>query len=126
MIYLVNDITSLEKLSKDKNLRRSLRKIQLDLPISNSENYSKEINKRYFACGCEHGALALLITILAVMVLYFTTELPIIKYWWYVPIYLLIGAFIGKIYGIVYEKIQFNKTIKSLRKELLNRESNII
>lgn len=125
MTYIINDLKSLEKLIKDKNLRRSLRKIQLDLPISNSENYSREINKYYFACGCEQGAITVFATILIVAIIFVTTDLPILENWWYALIYLLVGAILGKVYGIVHKKIMFQKTVNALKRELLISKSKI-
>ena len=119
MNYIVNNIESLEELRKDKNIRNSIRKIQLDLKVNNVAHYTKQINKYYFSCGCEQGAIAVFITIFIVGIIYSTTDWSILNEWWYGIIYLLLGALIGKLYGIIHKKVMFHKTVKALTRELI-------
>lgn len=116
--YIVSDMHSLERLKKDKNLYNSIRKIKLELTIPGVESYSMQINKYYFSCGCEQGAIAVFASILIVTVIYLTTEVPILEKWWYGGIYLVVGGLLGKIYGIIYKKFMLHNTIKALKQEL--------
>lgn len=118
MNYIISDIESLEKLTKDKNLRNSIRKIQLNLKITNIESYSKQINKYYFSCGCKQGAISFFVSILIVIFIYFTIDSFIFKKWWYIALYLFLGTLIGKIYGIIFKEVMIKKIIKTLKKEL--------
>jgi hypothetical protein len=115
MEYLVNDSVSLEKLKKDKNIKNSIRIIKLKFLDSKvSELYERKLNRYYFACGCQQGAVFVYLTIFFVIVLSWLYKINIFQNWWKILILLACSAVIGKFSGILLSRYRLKQVFRKL------------
>ncbi|CAZ98433.1 hypothetical protein Q4603_09370 [Zobellia galactanivorans] len=118
MIYIVKDLASLEELKSNPNLKQVYRKIQLDENLPLSTRYSKQLNKYYYACGCQEGSMAVFACMVGMATAYFVTDGQFFDTWWKGIAVLVIAALLGKTAGIVYAKLKLNETLRALKKAL--------
>lgn len=88
------------------------------LPSEENSQWEYKLNKHYFDCGCNKGAIGVIVAIVIYLIyLFFSSDLEYL-FQWSTLIYLLlagiIGGSIGKIFGLLNARLQFRKTIRSL------------
>ena len=116
MEYVISNKTSLDKLENDKSLKRTIRRIKIDM--GSNENFSKlekQLNRHYFACGCETGTFAVLITFLVGCIIWLTDAAPIIWVWWKVLSILFLSSLFGKIIGLGISHMKLRRLLRELK-----------
>ncbi len=124
MKYVIHNLESLQRLKTDKTIKSIYRKIQLDITTPDSEAYTRKLNRYYFSCGCQEGAVTVLISLLSVFVIYFTGIKEVLGQWWYLPLYLVGAAIFGKLFGLINKKIVLDKIIAQLKEEFKYSKSH--
>ena len=115
MNYLVHNLDSLEKLRKDKNIKYGIRKINIELPENNDVKlYERRLNKHYFACGCQEGAISVYISLFGSLLTCWILKLNILSNWWRILIVMAIAALIGKLFGLIYSNFKLKRTFQNL------------
>jgi hypothetical protein len=121
MEFIIENISALEQLKQDKNLKLSVRKIKLnanDLDFSATDE--KRLNQYYFACGCQSGAMAVGLSILFLVVNHIFNFFSL--HWAMIIVIVFSAAFIGKISGLIYAKIEFERLYKKLYLKFLSNQ----
>ena len=119
MEYIIDSIQSLLKLQVDKDLKHSIRKIRVLLPDTSSAlRYEQKLNRHYFACGCQEGALAVHATLLFMLGVYALSGFDVVMPWWKLVIAFFIAALAGKITGLLISKYRLEKIYRELKHRL--------
>lgn len=105
--YTVSDIDSLNNLKNDRAIKDRIRKIKIDINKSNPldiRELEHDINKHYFACGCEQGTISVYISLLALLTIWLVDTTNILIHWKFIICILLSSAFVGKAIGLIYSR----------------------
>lgn len=115
MEYIIKDRDSFDKLRNDKNFSNSIRKIKLEIGENTiSERYERILNKTYFACGCQEGAMAVYATLFICIIVWLAGDFAIMQNWWTIFIAMAISAVVGKITGIIVSRYRLKKALEDL------------
>jgi hypothetical protein len=101
--------------------RTGLGKIVLDETFQHSskEQWEQEINKRYYACGCNQGAKALILGLIffgiSGSLLYFKYELSLTNTLTMFFVGSIIMAVLGKFVGLKSANTELRKTVKEVQ-----------
>lgn len=119
--FVVSDKESLLKLTSDNKLKDT-QKIKLEISqLDTNENaiYEKKINRWFYACGCESGAIFCSVA----MIIYSIFSLFNTHTWtWSLVkngiVILFLSGLAGKLVGLFLARLQLNTTIKDLSNKL--------
>jgi hypothetical protein len=107
MEFTADSAASLQEL-RSRKVRSRIRRIRLAGPLED-ERAERAINRAYFACGCEHGSIAVMAVMVASLssgvLLGFDGALA----WWRILIYLAAAAFIGKMAGLALARVRLRR-----------------
>jgi hypothetical protein len=107
---------SLDRLraSSTKQLFRSIAVVCPDLPADVILQLERQLNRWYFACGCQQGSFAVLATLLACtttgLVAGFDGQLQ----WWWIVGYMMAAAVGGKSVGLAYARFRLRRLYRRL------------
>lgn len=119
MDYYIRDIDSLKKLSQEKNLKNTIRKIKLSFDAGKEVNASEQkLNKYYFACGCKEGAITVYVVLFCSFILWWSSGFIIVGSWWKFIIVIACAALIGKVTGLIINKYKLKKVLHDLERQL--------
>jgi hypothetical protein len=120
---VIDDVNGLQALIKDHKFSFFPAKGDITLKLEQltaDENtkWQNQLQKHYFACGCKEGSAMSLFFFAAYLLytIFFQTINAILKWeiWVLSFIFLLTGAVIGKIIGLIHSKYAFNIAVKKL------------
>ncbi len=120
MIYLIEDLTTLQKLEHDSVLKNQIRQIQIAIPGVEKEVLEQRINRYYFACGCKEGAIGIYVAALTFSVIQFGIGIQWVTSWKMGVLLLFISALTGKLVGLIVSKVRLKRIFRKLRKHLLD------
>lgn len=124
--FIITNSDSIKALM-DKKKRETFHRIKVEtgtLDENKAKRFEKKLNKYFFACGCEMGAIFAFTAIIAYLIIQllflkknitFTCDWQTIKWGLLV---LFTAALSGKITGLVIAKFKVKTTIKKLKQEL--------
>ncbi|MGE5763863.1 MAG: hypothetical protein ACM3ZF_08320 [Mycobacterium leprae] len=97
--------------------RRTVRSIVVsdpDLAPPTRASLERRLNRWYFACGCEQGSVAVLLTLVAGIVggLLHGFDGPLV--WWRVMLYVVAAALAGKVLGLAYARLRLRSLCRRL------------
>ncbi|MFQ6083010.1 MAG: hypothetical protein ACE5WD_06595 [Candidatus Aminicenantia bacterium] len=122
--FKITNSDSIQSLFSKKN-RNKFERIKIDvegLDKSRAKEFEKKINRYFFSCGCETGAIfsfsSILVYILIGMLYFKKTSIFNWQSIKYGLLILLTGALLGKIIGLLYAKYKLRITIKKLKSEI--------
>ena len=97
---------SLERLrtSSTKRVIRSIVVVDPELPTGAARQLERQLNRWYFACGCEQGSMAVLVTLLACSAAGFVAGFAGPFEWWRIVGYVMAAALSGKVLGLAYAR----------------------
>jgi hypothetical protein len=118
MKYVIKDRSTLEKLQRDKTLKRIFRSIaiELDAPIGVVNALEKRINRYYFACGCTLGEIAVVSTLFVFGALWLLDRNSSLLNWRVIVACVFAAALTGKVAGLVLSRILLRRTYSELDK----------
>jgi len=117
MKYIVKNLHDLAEL-KNANLKMSLRSIEIADITLKEKGIEKQLNRHYFACGCQTGSLFVLVTMLTSIIAGVSFGFQGNLVWWKIMIYLAVAAIIGKSFGLLWSYIQLHKIYHTLSCQL--------
>ncbi len=99
---------SLERLraSSTKRVIRSIVVVAPELPTDTVRRLERQLNRWYFACGCEQGSMAVLGTLLVCSTIGIFAGFDGPLEWWRIVGYMMAAALAGKALGIAYAKVR--------------------
>lgn len=119
MIYLIEDLKTLENLEQDSVLKDQIRRIQIVIPGVEKEKLEPKINRYYFACGCREGAIVIYVAALTFSILQYGIGIQLVNSWKIGLLALFVSALTGKLMGLIINKARLKKIYQQLRKHLL-------
>lgn len=107
---------SLERLraSSTKRVIRSIVVVAPELPTGAARRLERQLNRWYFACGCEQGSMAVLVTLLACSTTGIFAGFDGPFEWWRIVGYVMAAALGGKALGIAYAKARLRGLYRRL------------
>ena len=116
MEFTADGIAGLEELRSGRMSSR-IRRIRLAGPLEDA-GAEQAINRAYFACGCEHGSIAvvaaLVFSLSSGVLLGFDGALA----WWRILLYLAAAALIGKATGLALARVRFHRICGQLQRRM--------
>ena len=115
MEYTLNDLDSLQRLRNQKALKNSIRKIKVTTNDALlSQTLEEKLNKYYFACGCESGAIAVSLTMFSYFLGWWSAGFTLFLGWWRMAGILLAAALAGKLVGLLINRYRLEKLFRVL------------
>ena len=116
MNYVINNNDSLTRLRCDPSLKRSYRRIKIELDGDKKKLnlVERRINKTYFACGCTSGAISVYMVIILMTAYWLIFPSPAFLTWWTVLATIFLASILGKIIGIVVSRKQLRIALEEL------------
>lgn len=107
---------SLERLraSSTKRVIRSITLVAPELPTDVARRLERQLNRWYFACGCEQGSLSVLMMLLACLTVGIVAGFDGPLQWWRIVAYVMAAALGGKALGIAYAKARLRGLYRRL------------
>lgn len=101
-------LDSLERLraSSTKRVIRSIVVVAPELPPDAVRRLERQLNRWYFACGCEQGSMAVLGTLLSCLTIGICLGFDGALEWWRIALYMMAAALAGKALGLAYAKVR--------------------
>lgn len=96
-----------------KQLDPAVRRIRLLGPLAD-ERLERQINRAYFACGCETGSIAVMAALVTSVAGGFVFGFAGHFEWWRIIAYLAGAAFAGKLLGLATARIQLGRAVSKL------------
>jgi len=112
MELVVRDRTTLVEL-RQPGMKARIRRIKLEGPIADP-TMERALNRAYFACGCEEGSVAVLMTLLTSLLLGVIGGFEGALAWWCIAIYLAVSALLGKAIGLMLSSLRLRRIWRSL------------
>lgn len=100
--------------SSTKRVIRSITVVAPELPTDAARRLERQLNRWYFACGCEQGSLAVLVMLLACLTAGITAGFDGLFEWWRIVGYVMAAALGGKALGIAYAKARLRGLYRRL------------
>lgn len=115
---------SLERLraSSTKRVIRSIAVVDPELPTDAARRLERQLNRWYFACGCEQGSMAVLVTLLACSATGLVAGFDGPFEWWRIVGYVMAAALGGKALGLAYAKARLRGLYRRLETHYGRRE----
>jgi len=115
---------SLERLraSSTKRVIRSIAVVDPVLPTDAARRLERQLNRWYFACGCEQGSMAVLVTLLACLATGLVAGFDGPFEWWRIVGYVMAAALGGKALGLAYAKARLRGLYRRLKSHYGHRE----
>ena len=115
MEYTLNDLDSLQRLRNEQALKNSIRKIKVNTDDALlSQTLEEKLNKYYFACGCEAGAITVLVTLFSYFLGWWSSGFTLSIGWWRMAGILLVAALAGKLVGLLINRYRLEKLFRVL------------
>ena len=107
---------SLERLraSSTNRVIRSIVVVAPESPTDAARRLERQLNRWYFACGCEQGSMAVLVTLLACSTTGIFAGFDGPFEWWRIVGYVMAAALGGKALGIAYAKARLRGLYRRL------------
>jgi hypothetical protein len=113
MKYIVSNQEELAEL-RNATLKMSLHSIAIESDAVQDSRLEKQLNRHYFACGCQSGSVCVLLTLLASAVAGLLYGFHGTFLWWKILIYLAVAAIVGKCLGLFWSHVQLHKIYRQL------------
>lgn len=115
---------SLERLraSSTKRVIRSITVVDSELPTDAARRLEQQLNRWYFACGCEQGSMAVLVTLLVCSATGLVAGFDGPFEWWRIVGYVMAAALGGKALGLAYAKARLSGLYRRLETHYRRRE----
>ncbi|MBI3150125.1 MAG: hypothetical protein HYZ17_16600 [Betaproteobacteria bacterium] len=97
-----------------KQCIRSIAVVDSRLPDDQARALERQLNRWYFACGCEQGSLAVLLTLLTSVAGGLRAGFDGALAWWCIVGYVMVAAFVGKVLGLLYAKARLRGLYRRL------------
>jgi len=109
-------LESLERLraSSTKRVIRSIAVVAPELPTDAACRLERQLNRWYFACGCEQGSISVLVTLLACSTTGLVAGFDGPFEWWRIVGYVMAAALGGKALGMAYAKARLRGLYRRL------------
>jgi hypothetical protein len=117
MDYLVDDLAALAHL-RQPDVRATIRHIRLGGRLAD-EQIEKSLNDSYFACGCQQGSLAVIVTLVGSVALGLIFGFDGALIWWCIGLYLAGAALLGKLFGLGISRLRLHRIYRQLQSRLL-------
>ncbi|MGD2087632.1 MAG: hypothetical protein PVH61_15715 [Candidatus Aminicenantes bacterium] len=122
--FIISHPSMLNSLSVSPLLRsKALGRIVLKGDIEDhpqKDHWEKYLNKQYFSCGCDTGAVGLFFGFIGSVVWsiinYFQNDLGIGSAITVILLVTIVASVVGKSYGLIRAQKKLNKTIESIKK----------
>ena len=124
MKYIIRNQEDLARL-RNATLKMSLRSIVIESSAVQNTRIEKQLNRYYFACGCQSGSVCVLLTLLVSVIFGFIYDFRGPMIWWKILIYMAISAITGKGIGLLWSYMQLRKLYRQLD-PLLSSETHLI
>jgi hypothetical protein len=119
MIYLIKDLTTLQKLEHDPVLKNQIRQIQIAIPGVEKEVLEQKINRYYFTCGCKEGAIGIYAAALTFSIIQYGMGIQLVTSWKVGVLVLFVSALTGKLMGLIIGKERLRQIYRKIRKHVL-------
>lgn len=115
---------SLERLraSSTKRVIRSIAVVDPELPTDAARRLERQLNRWYFACGCEQGSISVLVTLLVCSATGLAAGFHGSFEWWRIVGYVMAAALAGKALGLAYAKARLRGHYRQLETHYGRRE----
>ena len=120
-IVILNSESLLTLLPK-KTRRLHIRIESQNLSYNDSLKYERKINKLYNSCGCDFGAISMLLALISVILYLFLQQGSFSNTLWseiLIGLFTIVGgALTGKFLGVIVDRIRLGRFIKNLAKRM--------
>jgi hypothetical protein len=113
MKYIVSNREELAEL-RNATLKMSLRSIAIESNAVQDARIEKQLNRHYFACGCQSGSVCVLLTLLVSVIVGFMYGFHGTMIWWRILIYMAVAAIAGKCIGLLWSYVRLRKLYRQL------------
>ena len=113
MKYTICNREDLAKL-KDANLKMSIRSILIGHNAVQNSRIEKQLNRHYFACGCQSGSVFVLLTLFVSLLSGFIYGFRGPVLWWKIMLYMAAAAVIGKAAGLLWSHLRLRSLYRQL------------
>ena len=115
MKYVLSNREELADLrNRNSNFKMSLRRIAIESNTVQDKRIEKQLNKHFFACGCQSGSVFVLITLISSLIIGLMYGFHGILIWWKILIYMSIAAIVGKCLGLLWSHMHLRRIYKQL------------
>lgn len=97
-----------------KQCIRSIAVVDSNLPDDEARALERRLNRWYFACGCEQGSLAVLLTLITSVAAGLNAGFDGGLAWWCIVGYVMAAALVGKVLGLLYAKARLRGLYRRL------------
>jgi hypothetical protein len=121
MDYVIKDKLTLNRLVRDKTLKREIRSISIKPEgfSCDMKSFERKINRYYFACGCTTGKIVVMCTLLALGILWLIDKNSDLLVLWKIVVCVFVSALIGKVFGLALSYYLLQKIYSKLEKLLV-------
>lgn len=114
MEYVIDGRGALARLASDRTLKTRLRRIRIELAGGSLAEWERQLNRHYFACGCETGSVAVVAVLLAGSTAWAAGLAPGLWRWWSAPAGLALAAILGKLAGLGVSRMKVRRLLRAL------------
>jgi hypothetical protein len=100
-----------------KQCIRSIAVVDSNLPGDEARALERRLNRWYFACGCEQGSIAVLLTLLTSVAAGLNAGFDGGLAWWCIVGYVMAAALVGKVLGLLYAKARLRGLYRRLERD---------
>lgn len=104
---------------------RSITVVDSGLPADEARSLERQLNRWYFACGCEQGSLAVLLTLLTSVAAGLRAGFDGALAWWCIVGYVMAAALVGKVLGLLYAKTRLRGLYRRLESDYAQRRNAV-
>lgn len=102
---------------RDPNTKRVVRRIVVADPRldgADATRLEQQLNRWYFACGCEQGSAAVLLTLMVSVWGGIANDFDGPFVWWRVLVYAMVAALVGKAAGLAVARLRLRALLRRL------------
>jgi hypothetical protein len=118
MVYLIENLQSLNELFNDTSIKNSIRKIEIRVTGLERSPLEQKLNRHYFACGCKEGAVSIYTALLIFVILQYGIGIQLITSWTMGIVVLFSAALAGKLIGLFISKFKLKMIYKEIKSYL--------
>ncbi len=124
MKYIICNQEDLAKL-QNAHLKMSIRSIFIGHNDLQNSRIEKQLNRHYFACGCQSGSVAVLLTLFVSLLSGFKYGFDGPVLWWKILLYMAAAAIAGKAAGLLWSHLRLRSLYRQLFSLLPKQPQNI-
>lgn len=115
-VLVLSDAASLDRLRHPDTKRVVRRVVVADPRVTTTEalRIEQQLNRWYFACGCEQGSAAVLVTLVLSVWGGIVNDFAGAFVWWRVLAYAMGAALAGKAAGLAYARLRLRAVLRRL------------